>query len=197
MLALRRWWTALRKTAGYFVDGLKPKGKVELILRYAHGPKEGLVYKRIKGDNIVTGYLKDAARPTTGTYDEYSGRDMMRRILVKQADYSAEGGLGGDGDYTVQKMVLGSGTTAELSSDDALDTEIAGSAKALDSVTLDATNPYVTFVTGWDETEVNETISEVALLSGATPPDFIARKTFSPFTKTNDFTLSVRWTIRF
>jgi hypothetical protein len=193
--ALHRWWNGLRKTAGYLVDGLKPKGKVELILRYAHGPKKGQVHRRIKGHNIVTGYINGTARPTTGNYDEYSGRDMMRRILVDPA--LDAGGLAGDVNYTVSQMILGSGTTAEASTDDALGTAIGGSTKAIASAEFHATQPYVTFVTEWDETEVNVTISEMALLSAAGTPDFIARKTISPFTKTNDFTLEVRWEIRF
>ena len=119
----------------------------------------------------------------------------MRRILIP-ASFAAET-LADDPNATVQYVRLGSGTTAETSADTALETPIGGSLKAISAVALDASDPYVTFIAEYSESEVNVTISEASLESARTPNDFIARKTFGAFTKTNEFTLQVRWTIRF
>ena len=94
-------------------------------------------------------------------------------------------------------MQLGSGTSAEAASDTALDSAITASDVAISAVSFDTTDTYVTFTANWSESEANTTIGEVALLSGRTPEDFLGRKTFSSFTKTSDFTLQIRWTLRF
>ena len=189
-----RWWTALSKRAGDVVDVFKPRGRVEFRLYHAHGPNKGELYKVIKGRNIVTSWLG-----TTPT----SGRDMMRRILIPGPGSlvgSFTGQLSGNPNATIQQVQLGSGTTAEASSDTALETALnvppyGHTIKALSSVTLDSSNPWVTFIFEYPEGEANATISEAGLYSGR--GDFIARKTFGAFTKTNDFTLQVRWEIRF
>jgi hypothetical protein len=183
---LSRWWAGLKKRGGDFVDLFKPRGHVELWLIHAEGPQKGDVAQIIKGRNVVTGWLSSGGVAPT------SGRDMMRRILVPSG-FSGE--LSTDADATISEVRLGSGTTAEASSDTSLDTEIAGSDEALVSVEFDLINPYVTFIFEYDESEVNVTISEAGLFSGR--GDFIARKTFGAFTKTTQFTLQVRWQIRF
>lgn len=188
LATLSRWWTGLLKRGGDIVDVFKPRGYVEFHLIHAHGPLKGQVARVIKGRNIVTGWLSvGGAAPT-------SGRDMMRRILVPNG---FAGQLSTDPNATISQLQLGSGTTAETSSDTALETLIPGSLKSLTSVVFDGSNPYVTFIFEYAEGEVNTTISEAGLYSGRTPPDFIARKTFGSFTKTSDFTLQVRWQIRF
>jgi hypothetical protein len=186
---LRRWWTGLLKRAGDVVDVFKPRGYVEATLRYAHGPKKGEVYKTFYGRNIVTSWLSGGGAAPT------SGRDLMRRLLVPAA---LPGSLNGAVDAYVDQIQLGSGTTAETSADTALETPLVPSTmKVLTSVDFDLVNTYITFVFDYDETEANATISEAALYSGPTRNDFIARKTFGSFTKTTDFTLQIRWQIRF
>lgn len=185
-------WRALGKSASAFIDHFQPAGRVELILRYADGPKKGQVYRRLQGRNVVTSWL--AASPNV---PPMGGRDLMRRLLIKRlSDGGFSGGRGGDANATLYEMELGTGNTAETSADTALDTKITSSEKAISSVEFDATSPYVTVVSVWDETEVNTTgIVEVGLKSEN--GDFVARKTFGAFNKTSDFTLEVRWTIKF
>jgi hypothetical protein len=188
-----RWWTALRKRAGDVFDVFKPRGYVEARLIYAHGPKAGQVYKVIRGRNIVTSWLDT----TTGAAPT-SGRDLMRRLLVPPA---FTGSLNGATDACISYIEMGDGTTAETVGDQALAGPLLGSfpeaRKALTSVEYDATSTYVTFVFEFAESELNTTISEAALLTGPTRLDFVARKTFGAFTKTSDFTLQLRWQIRF
>lgn len=183
---LGRLWVALLKRGGDLVDIFKPKGHVELVLRYAHGPKQGEVYRRIKGRNVVTSWLSGGGAAPT------SGRDMMRRILVPSG---FAGSLADTDAATIQKIGLGSGTTAETSGDTALEAAIVLTKKDITDVEFDAVNPYVTFIIEYDETEANATLSEAALYSGR--DDFVARKTFGAFTKNSDFLLEVRWSIRF
>lgn len=186
LATLSRLWVGLRKRGGDVVDLFKPRGYVEFRLIHAHGPRKGEVARVIRGRNIVTSWLStNGAAPT-------SGRDMMRRILVPASE---PGSLAADAAATISQVQLGSGTTAETSSDTALETPIPGSTKSLSSVTFDPSNPYVTFIFDYSEGEVNTTITEAGLLSGRN--DFVARKTFGAFTKTSDFTLQVRWQIRF
>lgn len=189
LFAASRWLASLRKYGDDLVDIFKPRGDVEARLIYAHGPQKGEVAEIIKGRNIVTSWLSvGGAAPT-------SGRDLLRRIMVPS---SFSGSLAADANATISKMELGSGTVAEASSDTALVAPIGPSTKkSITSVVFDPLNPYVTFVTEWDETEANATITEASLLSGRTPEDFVARKTFGAFTKTSDFVLEIRWTIRF
>lgn len=188
LIAANRWWVNLRKYGDDLVDIFKPRGDVEAWLIHAHGPNKGQVARVIKGRNIVTSWLSaGGAAPT-------SGRDLLRRIMVPS---SFAGSLSSDANAVISYIELGSGTTAETSADTALGAAIPGSKKAISDVVFDPLNPYVTFVTEWSEAEANVTISEAALLSGRTPEDFVARKTFGAFTKTSDFVLEIRWTIRF
>lgn len=185
---IKRWWTNLLKYGGDVVDVFKPRGWVELRLIHANGPLRGQIAKSVYGRNIVTNYLGGSAG--------ISGRDLMRRKLVPS---SFAGGLGADDTATVSYVELGAGTTAETAADQALQTPLAPSTlKALTDVEFSLTNTYVTFVVDYAEGEANATISEAALYSDQSPDKaFIARKTFGSFTKTSDFTLQVRWTIRF
>jgi len=107
------------------------------------------------------------------------------------------GSLSADADAVFKSVQLGDGTAAETSADTALASAIAGSKKDFTSIEYDGSNPYVTFVVQYDESEVNQSISEIAILSGRSPEDFLARKTFAAFTKTTNFTLEVRYTVRF
>lgn len=184
----RLWLVDLWKRGGDFVDLFKPRGDCVATLYYANGPRKGQVFRQYKGRNVVTSWLSvNGAAPT-------AGRDLMRRILVPS---TFSGSLAADPNAAIHAVQLGSGTTAETSSDTALVAPIAASLKSWSSVTFDGSNPYVTFIADFDESEVNQTISEASLLSGRTPRDFVARKVFGAFTKTSDFTLQVRWTIRF
>jgi hypothetical protein len=77
-------------------------------------------------------------------------------------------------------------------------TQVADSTVNITAVSLDASNPYVTFSATWDQNSGNASnIAEAGLLGAAARSDFFARKTFSPFTKTTDFTLQINWTLRF
>jgi hypothetical protein len=171
------------------LDVFKPKGYVEATLFYAHGPRKGEVYRTVKGRNIVTSWLSSGGAAPT------SGRDLMRRLLVPS---SFGGSLNGATDAAISQCELGSGTTAETAADTALEVPLAPSSKkALGSVDYDGSNPYVTFIFEYAEGEANASISEAVLLSGSTREDLVARKTFGAFSKTSDFTLQIRWQIRF
>jgi hypothetical protein len=202
---LGRWWVGFWKRAGDVVDIFKPRGHVEARLYYATGPRKGQLARVIKGRNVVTSWLSG------GLGSAASGRDMMRRILIPGAG-SAVGAMPGELssnlDATIQKLELGSGTTAESSADIQLESPLGGhttptSVKELTTVDLDVVSPWVTFVFDYSEAEANQTISEAALYSGRPDGegygrgDFIARKTFGAFTKTSEFTLQIRWQIRF
>jgi hypothetical protein len=186
---LRQLQIALRKGAVGFRDGFRPEGRVEAILRYADGPKAGNVYRVMEGRNIVTSTPLTAAAGS-------GGRNVMRRLIVKS---SFTGSLAATSGVQVEKMVLGTNTAAESSSDGvATMTQVSGSIVNVTAVSFDASNPYVTFTANWGQNEANAAnIAEAGLLSGRTPADMYARKTFSPFTKTTDFTLQINWTLRF
>lgn len=186
---LRQLQIALRKGAVGFRDAFRPEGRVEAILRYADGPKAGNVYRVMEGRNIVT------STPLTGAAGS-GGRDVMRRLIVKS---SFTGSLAATSGVQVEKMVLGTNTTAESSSDGvATMTQVSGSIVNVTAVSFDASNPYVTFTANWAQNEANAAnIAEAGLLSGRSTADMYARKTFSPFTKTTDFTLQINWTLRF
>ena len=191
-------WIGLRKAAGDVADLFSPKNQVEAFLIHASGPKKGQVHQRFKGRNVITGWqTSDGSAPT-------SGRDLMRRLIapptVSSGDsvpgsLSAYDSTGADTGAYVKKMQLGSGTSAESATDSALDSLISGTDVTISSVSFDSTDTYVTFTANWSEAEANATIGEVGLLSGR--DDFLGRKTFSSFTKTSEFTLQIRWTLRF
>lgn len=189
--SLLRWLLPVAKTWGDLVDSTKPKGFVEMRLVHARGPRKGEVARVIRGRNVVTGFLKEAS-----TNDIYSGRDIMRRLIVP----STFAGALSDDVYKVSQVELGSGNTAETSADESLETPIAGSRKDISSVTFDATNTYVTFYVEYDESEVNTTITEAALRNQSPnnggDGDVLARKTFGSFTKTPEYILQIRWTLR-
>jgi len=186
---LRQLQIALRKGAVGFRDGFRPEGRVEAILRYADGPKSGNVYRVMEGRNIVTSTPLTAAAGS-------GGRNVMRRLIVKS---SFTGSLAATSGVQVEKMVLGTNTAAESSSDGvATMTQVSGSIVNVTAVSFDASNPYVTFTANWGQNEANAAnIAEAGLLSGRSTADMYARKTFSPFTKTTDFTLQINWTLRF
>lgn len=185
--AVSRWLRHLREDLSVLIDRLDPNGQVELRLIHASGPKKGQVAKVVHGHNVITNWQSiGGAAPT-------SGRDLIRRKIVP---VGFSGSLASDDDATVSKVQLGSGTTAEQSSDTALVTPIVDSKKDISSVEYDASHTYVTFIVIYDETEVNETLSEACLLSARTPEDFLSRKTFGSFSKTNEYLLEVRWTYR-
>jgi hypothetical protein len=175
----------LRKNAGTISDTFRPSGHVEAILRYADGPKKGQVYRTIKGRNIVTSTLSGSA-PT-------GGRDVLRRLLIDPSNADSL-----NGDAYVSRMVLGTNTTQETVSDTlSTMTQVSDSTVDITAVSLDANNPYVTFSATWDQNTANAAnISEAGLLGDSVRNDFYARKTFSPFTKTTDFTLQINWTLR-
>ena len=193
---MRQFHLEVKKGAGSLTDSFKPSGHVEAILRYADGPKKGNVYRVVKGRNIITSVLSGTA-PT-------GGRDIIRRLVIDPniATGGSESLHNTAGAY-ISRMVLGTNTTAETTGDTLATmlpspAGIVGSTVDISSVSLDAGNPYVTFSATWDQNTANAAnISEAGLLSAASRSDFIARKTFSPFTKTSDFTLQINWTLRF
>ncbi len=186
---ISEWVREFRKDADALLDNFRPRGWVEILLIHkdtgeVHHREKKRIWRPVFGRNVVTGFVGGPP---------YSGRDIMRRLIVPS---TFTGNLSGD-DYKIGNIELGSGTTAEASSDSELDTALTpDSAKAVTEVEFDGTNPYVTFVAQWSESEVNQTISEAMLWSNdGTHP--YARKTFTAFTKNNDFTLQLRWTLRF
>ncbi len=186
-------WRGFRKDIDALLDHTQPHGWVEIRLIHANGPNKGEVARSqtvpmhvpVLGRNVITGFVSPIP--------PYSGRDIMRRKIV-HSDYA--GYLAGDA-YTIKKIQIGSGSTAETSADTSLETPlVANSIKEVTSVEFDATYPYVTFITSWAENEANQSISEAGLWCDA-QTHFWARKTFDAFTKNNNFTLQIRWTIRF
>ena len=182
----------MKKEAGSLVDSFNPTGHVEAILRYADGPKKGEVYRVLEGSNIVTSTLNGAA-PT-------GGRDVIRRLIIDPN--IATGGsesLKNTTGAVISRMVLGTNATAAATTDTlATMTQVAASTVNITSVSLDSSNPYVTFSAVWDQNTGNASnIAEAGLLGEATRSDFFARKVFSAFTKTSDFTLQINWTLRF
>ena len=187
-LGIRR--EALRNGAEAFRDSFNPSGYVEARLIYAGGPKKGNIYRSIKGKNLITSVLNGTGTAPTG------GRDLMRRVIVNPG---TSGTLHNVSGAYVDQMVLGTNTAAPAVSNTlATMTQVSGSTKQVASVSFDASNPYVTFTVTWNQNEANASnIAEVGLLSASARNDFLARKTFSPFTKTTDFTLQIDWTWRF
>lgn len=191
LLGLRRWWLALTKVGGDIVDIFKPRGWVELRLIHAHGPQKGQVAKVVRGRNIVTSWQSVAGAAPT------SGRDLLRRKLVP---VGFTGSLNGDDDACIAYVQLGSGGTLETAADTGLASALALTEKALTDVEYDLGNPYVTFIFEYTEIEANYTLAEIIICSarGATGSrDVFARKTFGAVTKTSDFSLQVRYTLRF
>ena len=190
---LKQKLISLRKLGGDVVDLFKPRNDVEIIIRKA---TTGEIHKRMKGRNIVTGFLGVAP---------FSGRDVMRRLLIPPTDSnSAQNYSHGvyDNRIWVAKMEVGTGGNAEQASDQELDgdTSNADAVQNITSWALSSSDTYITFTATWDDTVLNGlTLKEVVLLSNRTSPspDFLARKTFQAFTKTDEFTFEVRWTLRF
>jgi hypothetical protein len=186
---IAEWVRELRKDADALLDYFRPRGWLEVVLIHKDTGEVGHYQKfpirrPVFGRNVITGFVGGPP---------YSGRDCMRRLIVPSA---FAGNLSGD-DYKIGNIELGSGTTAEASSDTGLDAAISGSMKAVSSVEFDGTNTYVTFVSQWDESEVNQSISEAMLWSNNVADLHpYARKTFTAFTKTNAFVLQLRWQIR-
>jgi hypothetical protein len=163
-------------------DTFDIRGRVTL---QAICPRTGRVIFEERGNNVVTGWLAEDGGPPT------SGRDLMRRMLIPS---SMDGSLANLDTTAVDTVKLGTGTTPAQSTDTDLEAEIAGSEKAVSSVELDATNPYVTFVFEWGESEVNTDITEAVLYSGR--GDALARRVFF-FPKNSSYLLRLKWQLRF
>ena len=90
------------------------------------------------------------------------------------------------------------GGDTENVGDSALDQAISDASATQNVTTVAFANAAndVTFTSSWGSSDVTgQSISEVALYSDQ--DDFIARKTFSSFSKTNAFTFQIEWTLRF
>ena len=180
---IRMWWIDLKKTRNDFLDIFSPKNTVKITIR----DLDGNIVQTIKGRNIVTGYLG-----SVGNLSNISGRDFMRRVIVNS---STSGSVSG---RYIAKMKLGTGGDTENVGDSALDQAIsdASATQNVTTVTFDSAANDVTFTSSWGSSDVTgQSISEVALYSDQ--DDFIARKTFSSFSKTNAFTFQIEWTLRF
>ena len=178
---IRQFLVSLKKTKGDLIDVFSPKNSVRITIR----DLEGNVVDTIEGRNIVTGYI-------TGNTTSISGRDFLRRVIIQNGNSSSVSGR------YVAYMKLGTGTDAETVNDTDLDSAISsGTAqKNVTAVALSATDPDVTFTASWGSADANgNDITEVGLYSDQ--GDFLARKTFSSFNKTNAFTFQIEWTLRF
>ena len=194
---IRELMISTRKFGDDFADLFKPKNSVEIIIKKA---ATGEVVKTIKGRNIVTGFLGSS---------HMSGKDVMRRLLI---DPDSAGTAQDKTTVTtahtyVRWMEFGTGTVAERSSDTALANPVvstyADARQAVSStVTLSTTGtPTAMWSATWTTAMLNGlNLSEAALLvnnPGSSTPHFIARKTFTPFEKTAEFEIELRWTLRF
>jgi hypothetical protein len=183
----RRWALSWWKVGGDLVDLFKPRGYVELVLIHADGPLKGQVARRkYVGRNVVTSWLSSGGAAPTG------GRDVIRRKLVPSG---FSGSLAGDSQAVIYYCELGTDGTTENAADAGLGAALSPSSqKAVSSVEFDATNPYVTFVFEYDQTEANGTLRELVILTQRF--DVFARKTFGDFSNNQDFALQVRYTVR-
>ena len=113
----------------------------------------------------------------------------MRRVIVNPG---TSGTLNNVSGAYVDQMILGTNTAAPAVTDVLGTMTTVGAAKQVASVSFDSSNPYVTFTVTWGQNEaLASNIAEVGLLSASARNDFLARKTFSPFTKTTDFSDSI------
>ncbi len=165
----------------WIADSFRPQGYVTFILR-----EKGVIIRQWSvGHNIVMSWQSENGEAPT------SGRDIIRRVLVPA---SFAGSLAADAEAVIYSCQLGSGTTAETTADTGLETEISGSEKPFTEVEFDPAHPYVTFIARYDESEVNQTISEVLILTAR--GDAFARKTCGAFTKNSSWALEVRYQLR-
>lgn len=185
VLSSRLYWDFLRglvdRLRSRWRDLIHPEGHITFVLR-----ENGQVVREwCVGHNIVMSWLSaDGVAPT-------SGRDIIRRRLVPS---TFSGSLASDSEAVIYSCKLGSGGTAETVTDTGLDEEISGSEKVFTEVEFDPSNPYVTFIARYDESEVNQTISEVLVLTAR--GDAFARKTFAAFTKNASWALELRYQLR-
>ena len=198
---IRELFISTKKFGNDIVDLFQPKNSVKILFK---NPDTGEVTKTIKGRNIVTSWFSaDTSTPC-------SGKDVMRRLLMNPT-------LSGSGSLNnvayVAFMEVGSGTSVENVTDTALAGSLFGTTtearKAVTVSTLTTSgNMEITFVSTWEAGDQidGQTLGEVSLLSNRNPndaqtasggPDLIARKTFTPFEKTNEFDIEIQWTLRF
>ena len=192
---LRQALISARKFGDDVVDLFKPKNRLEIIIR---DKKSGDVIRTIKGRNVVTDFVSGQSFK--------SGKDVMRRLLINPGHTGSiqeEIATTTTGTW-VAHMELGSGSVAEQASQYELATSFYSADNTAErpvssTVTLNNTAPEVTWSATWGDTHANDhTISEAVLYSNkARPRDILARKTFTPFTKTDEFTVELRWTLRF
>lgn len=184
---LCRWMLSWWKVGGDLVDLFKPRGYVELVLIHANGPLKGQVaHRRRVGRNVVTSWMNPGGSAPTG------GRDVIRRKLVPPG---FSGSLADDDQAVIYYCALGTDGTTENAADTGLGAALSPmSLKAVSEVEFDATNPYVTFVFEYDQTEANGTLRELVILTERL--DVFARKTFGDFPNNPDFALQIRYTIR-
>ena len=185
---MREFFISLKKFGEDIADLFKPKNRVRIIIREGD---DGEVVRVIEGRNVVTGFITSNANK--------SGRDFMRRLIINPSNSNSF-----NGDYYINKMALGRDGTVEAYDDTGLIDKISGSDSTIHAtngvLTLSTSLTEVTFSASWDTNTANgETIKEIGLYSnthnGAT--HFLARKTFTPFTKTADFSFTIEWTLRF
>ena len=188
---MKQFFISLKKFGGDIVDLFQPKNRVKITITNVN---TGKIDRIITGRNIVTGFL-------SGTSNK-SGRDFMRRLLIPHTESdSFQGALVNNTDgYWVDVIKLGTGTTAEDSTQTGLATHVSAADKDIATYTLSTSATEVTFKATWGAGDANgNTFSEAGLYSNKTGAveHFIARKTFTPFNKTSDFEFSIEWTLRF
>ena len=185
---MKQFLISLRKFGEDCIDLFKPKNSVRIIIRKGD---DGDIVRIIEGRNVVTGFVDNSA-------NNKSGRDFMRRLLIAEGQSDSFNGT-----YHVGKMAVGTGSTSEQSSDTGLASLISNSYQNVTLKTpLSGSLPEVTFSATWDANNgaVNgQIINEIGLYSNTvgSTTHFLARKTFTPFTKTADFSFTVEWTLRF
>ena len=222
---LTQWWIAWRKFGNDILDLFKPRNSVELILRDATTGR--IVKTIKGRNVVTSFVLAGSGYPAYRSGTDVMRRLLIDPNDGDYGSESLQNADGASTGVYVKYMELGIGNTPETSSDKGLatplgyDNETGGNYVGIENYAsttepnarktvsmntgagsvLSTTSTDVKFIGEWSSAELNgQQLSEVCLITSAdgnTDKHFFARKTFTPFTKTSEFTLELRWTIRF
>lgn len=224
---IRQYFIALRKFGNDLADLFKPRNSVEILLKEASTGRvvrkvkgrniitsfvidgsSNPVYR--SGTDIMRRLLIDPNDSDYGSESRHNTNGASAGIYIKHMEFgvgntpetSTDKGLAtpigynnldGNGDYKGIAQYAG---TTEANARKVVSMDLS-SGNVLNSTATD-----VQFIGEWSAAELNgHELSEVALITSdggvSNQENFFARKTFTPFTKTSEFTLEIRWTIRF
>lgn len=153
------------------IENVKIQGNVDLKLFTKDGELKDQRYVR----NLVTS----------------AGKDFLARKIIHGAFNEGTGTVNETED--VSSIAIGSGTTAAALADTALETELADADIRFSSTE----NNIASFITTFEENVGTGTVSEVGLLSDASPELLICRTVLdTPFVKSSTDYLVVNWKLQ-